>query len=1274
MNRLPEPIFRALFLGRYQTPLESYFDVFNVSRLRFILTMAVLWSFITVSIAGPKSRMTFSNSETFAFNPLICQIDSSIDVSCNSGNDGEIFSSATGGVTPYTFSIGAGITNSTGNFQGLAAGTYSITITDAIGTISNCGAITLSEPAPLLTTCISNHSNDILDCNGDMDGGVIVVANGGTTDYTYLWSTGATTIAITGLPAGDYSVTVTDAQGCASICMKTISEPTPVTECVTNLANDSLDCFGDMDGEMTVNVSGGTPAYFYVWNTGSTTTAITGLGAGNYSVTVTDSKGCKTNCSKTITQPAPLLVSCSSNHPNDRLDCNGDLDGSISVSASGGVADYSYLWSTGASTMMISGLGAGTYSVSVIDDNGCFAVCTRTLTEPTELDAQCFSNLTNDQLDCNGDMTGTIEVQPLNGTPGYSYLWSTGDSTISINGLGVGSYSVTVTDSAGCVVTCERSLTEPPPLTANCTSDLVNDSLECFGDLLGAVNVVPGGGNGGYTFVWSTGSTNQTTTGLGAGLYDVTVTDFKGCQEFCSKELFQPAPIVVDCTTNHPNDQLDCFGDTDGAISSTAVGGIPDYTFLWSTGETAETTTGLAAGLYTVVVTDDNGCTSSCSRLITQPAPIQSLAVSNHPNDRLDCHGDTDGSITVIAFDGTPGYSYLWETGETSLTITGLGAGAYDVTITDANGCQSVTTKTLTEPPPVTALTSTNHQLDRLDCNGDMDGAVTVLAGGGTPGYSFAWNTGSITDMVSGVGAGLYGVTVTDSKGCSESSEKTLTEPELLQCLITNIIPETAIDSNNGAFEITISGGTPDYSFVVKNSNDATVASGSESVDGGTQSISGLDGDELTIDITDSKGCMTTCFVDLRNVNYIIEKRILSLPTSTGEANEFEMDYEIVVSNIGTIDTLYDLSDTFKFGEASLLDLATVSYQLIGENDQSGLVNPNFDGLSNFVIVRDERLVSGESERWKVHLVFELDITELTSDNRDCLLAMDESGTGLFNVATIDGGVPKMSDTACIQPPDPRATIDKLVINEPISTGTLFEYTVSYLITVTNTADAPAFYDLSDTFKYGTGALINDVTIAYVGGEGLAQEINPDFDGKTDYLIVEEETLAVGQQDIYSVTTVFQIFQNMITPQSANCLLESSELGTGLLNAATVDGSVPRVTDIACAPMPRGCLDTFIYIGPDMINDSIAAAELIETKGPVVVSALTFFNSPNISLGGGFEVLLGAEFSTLLDGCINDSFNEPGTSRNIKSVHSTHQINSSNQNLSNYKSSRNGPD
>ncbi|WMN06989.1 hypothetical protein QYS48_27410 [Marivirga arenosa] len=837
------------------------------------------------------------------------------NLDCNGDLDGSIDITLSGGTPPYTYSWstadGSGVNANSQDQIGLSAGTYDVDITDDNGcTITE--SYTITEPSPLAISLDALSSSTTggfeLNCNGDANGSIAISVSGGEGAYTYAWSTAdgsglvATDQDQTALTAGTYDLTVTDGNGCSSSASYTLTQPTPLTQAAVIT---DVDCNAAATGEINLTPAGGEGAYTYAWSTadGSGLVATdqdqSGLTAGTYDVTITDGNGCTSSASYTINEPDAISATASlstSTGTGFNLDCNGDLDGSIDITLSGGTPPYTYSWSTAdgsgvnANSQDQIGLSAGTYQVDITDDNGCTITESYTITEPSplaiSLDALSSSTTGGFELNCNGDANGSIAISVSGGEGAYTYAWSTADGSGLVatdqdqTGLTAGTYDLTVTDGNGCSSSASYTLTQPTPLTQSA----VLTDVDCNSAATGEINLTPAGGEGAYTYAWSTAdgsglvATDQDQSGLTAGTYDVTITDGNGCTSSASYTINEPDAISATAslsTSTGTGFNLDCNGDLDGSIDITLSGGTPPYTYSWSTADgsgvnaNSQDQIGLSAGTYQVDITDDNGCTITESYTITEPSPLaislDALSSSTTGGFELNCNGDANGSIAISVSGGEGAYTYAWSTADGSGLVatdqdqTGLTAGTYDLTVTDANGCSTSTSYTLSQPD---ALTQTATTTD-VDCNSAATGEINLTPAGGEGAYTYAWSTADGSGLVatdqdqSGLTAGTYDVTITDGNGCTSSASYTINEPDAISAtasLSTSTGTGFNLDCNgdlDGSIDITLSGGTPPYTY------SWSTADGS-GVNANSQDQIGLSAGTYQVDITDDNGCTIT--------------------------------------------------------------------------------------------------------------------------------------------------------------------------------------------------------------------------------------------------------------------------------------------------------------------------------------------------------------------------------------------------------------------------------
>jgi hypothetical protein len=662
----------------------------------------------------------------------------SINPTCATASNGSVTISPSGGTGPYTIVPAQ---------TGLAAGTYTFTITDNNGCT---GTVQATLTAPPALSAIASATN--VTCFGGSNGSVTVTPSGGTAPYQIAGNT-------QGLVAGSYTFTVTDNNGCTTTASATVTEPTALTAIATAT---NVSCFGGTNGSVTVVPSGGTAPY-------QITGATSGLVAGTYVYTITDTNGCTTTASATVTQPSAVFGTTQATNAT----CTA-ANGSVTIVPSGGTGPYQI---TGATT----GLAAGSYTFTITDTNGC----TGTVQATVGSDASTVTATTTvTNVSCNGGSNGSVAVTPSGGIAPYTIVPSQ-------TGLTAGSYTFTVTDANGCTATASATITQPSPLTASVTA---TTDANC-GQNNGTATVTPAGGTAPYTIM-------PAQTGLAAGSYTFTVTDTNGCTTTTTAQI--NASSGLSATTIVTN--VSCFGGSNGSVEVTPSGGTGPY-------QIAGTTSGLVAGTYTFTITDVTGCSTTTSATVTAPAALSASASATN----VTCNGGTNGSVVVTPSGGTAPYQIAGIT-------TGLAAGTYTYTVTDNNGCTTTATATVTEPMALTALaTATN-----VSCFGGANGSVVVAPSGGTTPYQIA-------GITTGLAAGTYTYTVTDNNGCTTTASATVTEPMVLTATVTSQINVNCPGGNDGSVVITPTGGTPNYTI--------------------TPAQTGLTAGTYNFVVTDAKGC-----------------------------------------------------------------------------------------------------------------------------------------------------------------------------------------------------------------------------------------------------------------------------------------------------------------------------------------------------------------------------------------------------------------------------------
>lgn len=817
-------------------------------------------------------------------NATSIQIVFSSPVSCASATASAFTVTGPGG--PYTVT---GVTGSTPCVGGLQD-TLEVTFTPAITasgtfTLNYTGGITdpCGNPVPInsfnftipsYTT--SAHVVQHVLCFGQSTGIVRDSIFGGQPPYTYVWTnsssvvvstttTTSSTNTVTGLPAGTYTVTITDNKGCVATTTVTINQPATAVGITLN-STTNVSCKGGSNGAINVSGTGGTPTYSYVLqpgSVGSTTGSYTGLSANTYMVIVTDANGCKDTLKNIIiTEPATAVsLTLTSTTP---VSCKNGSDGQIVMSGSGGTGTLTYVLTPTSATNTtgtFTGLIAGTYSVTVTDANGCTATVSGiNVTQPLPISV---ATLVRDSVNCNGGSDGSITVTGSGGnTGGYTYTLNPGsivNTTGNFTGLAAGTYTINIKDTKNCDTTFNVTIHQPSPVTISET----HINVLCKGDATGSITVTGGGGTvgaAGYQYSLNGGpfGSSNVFSGLTAGSYTIQVRDKYGClSSILNVVITEPTNALsgIVASTLDPK----CHNSTDGEINITASGGTSPYSYTLMPGSVTNTTgtfTGLGSGTYSVTITDNNNCTFTITNIILNNPTAVAVAASITQN--VSCNGGNDGIIDVTSVTGGQGSPYTVSlTGPvtssysgTTGTFTGLTAGNYTVTVTDANNCSQTVNLTITQPDPL----SLNTVVTDVTCNGLSNGQINAAATGGNGGYSYTLNPGAVTNgtgVFSGLSTGAYTVTVTDSKNCTATVNVTVNQPATL--VATGGTASTKCNSTSDAFiQIGVTGGnTGGFTYTI--------------TPGGTTNSTGffdnLGAGTYIVTVTDSKGCSDTALV-----------------------------------------------------------------------------------------------------------------------------------------------------------------------------------------------------------------------------------------------------------------------------------------------------------------------------------------------------------------------------------------------------------------------------
>ncbi|MCC6372031.1 MAG: gliding motility-associated C-terminal domain-containing protein [Bacteroidia bacterium] len=816
------------------TSNTAFYDVDEIRLAPNSATCNSILFFEEITIGTPSAACT---------TPTL-SVTGSSNVLCNGGSTGSATMSASGGSGfTYTWYPSGGNSSSA---TGLSAGIYTLWTTNGCSAMDS-QTIQITEPVSALSTSTAMTSPL---CNGN-NGSATVTASGGTSPYTYTWSSGPTSSVEPTLLAGTYTVKVTDNNGCNLTKSVTVTQPSAL---VTNTAITSPLCNGG-NGSATVTATGGTGAYSYTWSSGPTTSVEPTLLAGTYTVRATDASGCNSTKSVTITEPTALVTSTAMTPPL----CNGG-NGSATVTASGGTGAYSYTWSSGPTTSVEPTLLAGTYTVRVTDASGCTSTKSVTVTQPSAVSTTTgYTNVL-----CFGGV-GSASILATGGTGPYTYTWSTATTGSFITGVPAGSYTAMATDANNCT-SATRTIIISQPASALSTATAVTNVL-CFGNATGAATVTASGGTGTYTFSWSSGQTTSVITGQTAGVKTVTVTDQNLCTSTNTVTISQPGSGM---STGTAVTNVACFGAATGAATVTVSGGSTPYGYVWSGAQTTSVITGQTSGVRTVTITDASSCTSTATVNISQPAAALSSAtvVTN-----VLCFGASTGTATLTVSGGTSPYSYLWSGAQTTSVISGQNSGVRTVTVTDANSCTVAATANISQP--ASALSSATAVTNVL-CFGASTGAATLTASGGTSPYTYLWSGAQTTSVISGQTSGVRTVTVTDANSCTTTNTINITQPASGISTGTAVVNVLCFGAATGAATVTASGGDSPYTYLWSGAQTTSVITGQ---------TSGV----RTVTITDASGCTSTATANMTQPasalsSATVVTNVLCFGASTGSA------------------------------------------------------------------------------------------------------------------------------------------------------------------------------------------------------------------------------------------------------------------------------------------------------------------------------------------------------------------------------------------------------
>lgn len=816
--------------------------------------------------------------------------------------------------------------------------------------------------------------------NGDCFGNPAIVTALAQSTYQpmlYAWSSGDTSQSVSGLPDGTYTVTVTNAKGCSETRSTWVEAGGNLQ--VSGFVAAPILCFGD-HGALNLSFQAGNPPFNFLWSEGSSTQDLSNVPAGNYAVTITDADQCSDTVLISILQPNALISSGFEIAPS----CPGLSSGSVLfLGAAQGTAPYQLLWSNNATTDTLSGLPSGNYQLTITDANGC------TIEQDLQLPEYVapVTEIQQDNVSCFGLMDGSISVNILSGSAGFDFLWSNNASTSQIWDLTPGTYALTLTYADGnCTQTFDFQVQEPLPILLSATPGPVL----CHGAQSGQIDLTVQNGVWPLTYSWSNNANSEDLANLGAGMYQVTVTDFSGCTEVMAVPLTEPTALLSAGISMEPA----CPGEANGSASFLGASqGTPPYSLLWSTNANSPGLSGLTAGSYQLTLSDANGCSLVESVQVGEyEAPLTEIMQAD-----VSCLGHNNGRILVNVLSGSPAFGYAWSNQETGPKIENLGPGNYALTLTYADGtCAQTFDFQITEPP---ALLLTDIVVTPVACFGENSGAIDLSVLGGVAAYSYQWTGNQTTEDLSMLLAGDYALTLTDENQCTLEAQFTVPQPEALAVEWT--IRADSCQTSSGSIDLDPSGGIQPYQYAWSN---AVAAPNQTNLPAGVYQLTLTDANActelLTVDIpkhgeipvlssfTDTLTCVQTAvlmgvMVNQNNVQFVWSAPNGSLPNAPQHTVQIPGDYQVTVTNafgclsVAQIQVLEDV--TYPVAEAGppVLDLLCDETMALlnaqGSSQGSGFLN-HWTRVENGMVVFDTAsvLLPIFERGWYVHSVVNL--------------------------------------------------------------------------------------------------------------------------------------------------------------------------------------------------------------------------------------------------------------------------------------------------------------
>ena len=865
-------IMRVKFLN--QAPYGNYTAVWNTKEVDLqgnITQVLTPNDTTTLTLVDCSSLLTYTNQTN-----ITCWSDSngilSIDSIINgSGN--------------YTYNwtndtVPGVILSTTNNVTNLTPGNYSCTILDNDWGCSINEYLSISEPSVLST--IENISN--VTCFGDSNGVAILTISGGTNPYGQGWNGNNSN----NLQEGNYFYTITDANGCTFSDSVNISQPPLLTSTIS--ITDITNC-STQDGAIDLSANGGTGTYSYSWSNNEITEDISNLSSGTYTTIITDTNNCTITDSATINN-YNSSISTTLNAPffnGYNLLCYGDSSGTIFSNTIGGIGMLNFQWSDNQNTINAQNLVAGNYSLIITDSLGCTTTNSFNLTQANPI----TSNYTTTHISCYEVNDGSAIVNFTGGAIGvnpgdmnYFLNWDTlsyplpfPNTTFTTSAFGVGvpagSYIYSATDLNGCSHSDTITITQPDSLyTAYSTSNYNGFEVSCYGNNDATVNIQVNGGTAPFdNYFNGILQNNLTTTNLLAGSYTDSIIDANGCTATNTIILNEPSALNTTLNTT----DVSCNGICDGEITSNTSGSVSPYYYLWTNSQNTANISNLCAGNYTLVITDENGCTENSLAAINEPS---SIIVTTDSTANIITYGGNEGVIYITTNGGSGLLNTSWTSsnGYSAVTnnIMNLYAGIYYLEITDSNLCSYLDTFELTQP---SSLSLSINTINNVSCYDSCNGFINITANGGDSTYAYSWvgpnSFTSSNDDINNLCYGEYIITIDDGI-TSMIDTINIYQPQPITTVLS--VDSIVCYNSTAQAEINVWGGTQPFTYNWSNgdSNNYTIVSAGN----------------YAINVTDTNGCSYSQTFSLSNPDSIFTQ------TTSSNTNCFGGNNGSIIINI----------------------------------------------------------------------------------------------------------------------------------------------------------------------------------------------------------------------------------------------------------------------------------------------------------------------------------------------------------------------------------------